>query len=56
MMCRGKEEGEISRGEETRETEGGMRIVKWAGGGGCARRQGEVSDWPQVSPSDLYLL
>lgn len=31
-MCCGKEEGEISRREETRETEGGMRIVKWAGG------------------------
>lgn len=55
MMCCGKEEGEISRGEETREIEGGMRIVK-RGGGGCARRRGEVSDWPQVSPSDLYLL
>lgn len=26
------------------------------GVGGCARRRGEVSDWPQVSPSDLYLL
>lgn len=40
MMCRGKEEGEISRGEETRETEGGMRIVKWAGGEGLCEETG----------------
>lgn len=30
--------------------------VGGGGGEGCARRRGEVSDWPQVSPSDLYLL
>lgn len=24
--------------------------------GGCARREAEVLDWPQVSHSDLYLL
>lgn len=55
MMYRGRGDRDEQRGGNKRR----MRIVSKEGKqeeGGCARREGEVLDWPQVSHSDLYLL